>query len=102
RVIEETGLESSRDSKGSDLTAVQERLLSLAFELLADRRILLLDQPFKGLGSSESLQLMGTLQQLSKKKKVSSVVSVGQPGPEVWKLFSHSILLKSGRTVYCG
>ncbi|CAM9594051.1 unnamed protein product, partial [Scytosiphon promiscuus] len=70
-VIEDTGLERSRDSMGSDLTAVQERLLSLALELLSDCRILLLDQPFKGLGSSESLQLMTTLQELSKKNKVT-------------------------------
>lgn len=71
RVIEETGLENSRDSKGGELTAVQERLLSLALELLSDRRILLLDQPFEGLNPSEALQLMGTLQQLSQKKKVT-------------------------------
>lgn len=34
--------------------------------------------------------------------QVTSLISVGQPAPETWKLFSHSILLKSGRTVYCG
>ncbi|CAM9493953.1 unnamed protein product, partial [Laminaria digitata] len=34
--------------------------------------------------------------------KVTIVVAIHQPRPEVWELFSHTILVKSGRVVYCG
>lgn len=36
------------------------------------------------------------------KHQVTVVVSVDQPRPEIWRLFSHSVLLKSGRAVLCG
>lgn len=29
-------------------------------------------------------------------------MSVDQPRPKIWRLFSHSVLLKSGRVVFCG
>lgn len=34
--------------------------------------------------------------------QVTVVVAVEQPRPEIWRFFSHSILLKSGKSVYCG
>lgn len=30
------------------------------------------------------------------------MVAIHQPRPEIWRLFSHTILVKGGRTVYCG
>lgn len=34
--------------------------------------------------------------------QVTVVVAIHQPRPEIWQLFSHTVLLKSGRVVFCG
>lgn len=69
RVIQEARLESSRGVKGVDLAEGKKRLLSLAVELLSDRRILLLDQPLLGLDSdAESLEFMDVLKRLASRK----------------------------------
>lgn len=73
RVIQETALETSRDCKASDLTAAQKRRLSLAVELLSDRRVLLLDQPFVGLVAAEALEIMNVLKRLAGKKVATAV-----------------------------
>ncbi|CAM9541379.1 unnamed protein product, partial [Laminaria digitata] len=78
----------------------QQRLLALALELLSNRRILFLDEPTSGLDSTASLELMTVLRRLS--RKVTVVVSIHQPRPEIWQLFSHTVLLKSGRAAFCG
>ena len=67
-MIQETALEASRDCKASNLTAGQRRRLSIAVELLSDRRVLLLDQPLVGLVAAEALELMKVLKRLSTKK----------------------------------
>ena len=46
----------------------KKRRLSVAVELLSDRRVLLLDQPFINLVAAEALELMGVLKSLSRKK----------------------------------
>lgn len=58
RVIEETGLESHRDVKASGLAVGLQRRLSVALELLSDRRILLLDQPLSGMTPHEALDFV--------------------------------------------
>ncbi|CAM9612993.1 unnamed protein product, partial [Pylaiella littoralis] len=57
-VIEETGLESHRDVKASGLAVGLQRHLSVALELLSDRRILLLDQPLSGMTPHEALDFV--------------------------------------------
>ena len=67
-MLQEAALEVSRDVKASDLSVGQKRRLSVAVELLSDRRVLLLDQPFINLVAAEALELMGVLKGLSRKK----------------------------------
>lgn len=67
RVIEETALLRSRDTKAGSLSGGQKRRLTLALELLADRRILFLDEPTSGLDATASLDLLRILKRLSRK-----------------------------------
>ncbi|CAM9405066.1 unnamed protein product [Sphacelaria rigidula] len=99
-VIEETALVKTRHTKAGSLSGGQKRRLTLALELLADRRILFLDEPTSGLDATASLDMLRILKRLS--RKVTMVVAIHQPRPEIWELFSHTILIKSGRAVFCG
>eukprot|EP00903_Cladosiphon_okamuranus_P010126 g9589.t1 len=99
-VIEQTLLGKSAHTMASGLSGGQKRRLKIALELLVDRKIFFLDEPSSGLDASASLELVAVLQRLS--RKVTLVVAIHQPRPEVWELFSHAILLSGGRTVYCG
>ncbi|CBJ30869.1 conserved unknown protein [Ectocarpus siliculosus] len=67
-VIGDTALDECRDTRASFLAAGEKRRLSLAVELLSDRRILLLDGVFSGLDTNESMVLMEVLKRLSRNK----------------------------------
>lgn len=67
-MIGDTALDKCRDTRASFLAAGEKRRLSLALELLSDRRILLLDGVFSGLDTNESMVLMEVLKRLSRKK----------------------------------
>ncbi|CAM9495088.1 unnamed protein product [Ectocarpus sp. 12 AP-2014] len=98
--IKLTSLEGSINTKAGGLSGGLKRRLSLALELLPDRRVLFLDEPTSGLDATSSLELITILKRLS--TKVTLIVAIHQPRPELWLLFTHAILLKDGRTVYCG
>eukprot|EP00904_Undaria_pinnatifida_P003159 jgi/Undpi1/12844/HiC_scaffold_7.g02511.m1 len=100
RIMQEVTLSAHRETMAGRLSGGQQRLLALALELLGDRRILFLDEPTSGLDSPGSLALVTILRRLC--KKVTIVVSIHQPRPEIWQLFSHTVLVKSGRVVFSG
>ena len=100
-VIEMTDLAGSLNVRASNLSGGLRRRLSLALELLANRRrILFLDEPTSGLDATGSLELMKMLKNLS--RRVTIILSIHQPRQEIWELFSHAIVLKSGRIVFDG
>lgn len=98
--IENTNLEDNVNTKAVNLSGGLKRRLSLAMELLSNRKILFLDEPTSGLDACGSLVLMKMLKRLS--TEMTIIVSIHQPRPEIWNLFSHSIILKSGRIVFSG
>lgn len=100
RAIELTKLGESIHTKAADLSGGLKRRLSLALELLAHRRVLFLDEPTSGLDASGSLDIMTVLKRLS--SNMTIVVSIHQPRPEIWILFSHSLILNFGRIVFSG
>lgn len=53
RVLSFADLEGKLDSKPSKLEPVEERKLSIAIALIGNPRLLVLDEPFKGLSGSE-------------------------------------------------
>ncbi|CAN0473740.1 unnamed protein product [Ectocarpus sp. 12 AP-2014] len=67
-VIGDTALDECRDTRASFISAGEKRRLSLALELLSDRRILLLDGVFSGLDTNACMVLMDVLKRLSRKK----------------------------------
>ncbi|CAN0317870.1 unnamed protein product, partial [Ectocarpus sp. 8 AP-2014] len=67
-VIGDTALDECRDTRASFLSAGEKRRLSLALELLSDRRLLLLDGVFSGLDTNACMVLMEVLKRLSRKK----------------------------------
>ncbi|CAM9309723.1 unnamed protein product [Ectocarpus sp. 12 AP-2014] len=67
-MIGDTALDECRDTRASFISAGEKRRLSLALELLSDRRILLLDGVFSGLDTNACMVLMDVLKRLSRKK----------------------------------
>jgi len=55
------------------------------------------DAPFTAPTSS-----LATLNSTVALHQIAVVMAVEYPRPEIWRFFSHSILLKSGKSVYCG
>eukprot|EP00903_Cladosiphon_okamuranus_P012833 g11992.t1 len=98
--VNQASLGGSVHTKAGDLSGGQKRRLKIALELLVDRQILFLDEPSSGLDAAAALELVTILKRLS--DKVTIVVAIHQPRPEVWRLFDHAILLSGGRTVFCG
>lgn len=65
--MEETALELVQKTKAGSLSGGQKRRLMLALELLADRRLLFLDEPTSGVDATAALELMTILRRLSDK-----------------------------------
>lgn len=99
-VIWMTNLADSLSTYASCLSGGLRRRLSLALELLDNRKILFLDEPTSGLDASGSLELIKVLKRLS--RVVTIVLSIHQPRQEIWSLFSHSIIMKSGKVIFNG
>jgi len=100
RSIEMVQLQEHLYTKASNLSGGLKRRLSIAIELLSGKSILFLDEPTSGLDASGSLELMKVLKKLS--NMVTIVVTIHQPRQEIWDLFSHSLIVKTGRLIFSG
>ena len=100
RSIEMVQLQEHIYTKAANLSGGLKRRLSISIELLSDKSILFLDEPTSGLDASGSLELMRVLKNLS--NRVTIVVTIHQPRQEIWDLFSHSLVVKTGRLIFSG
>lgn len=100
RSIDMVQLQEHIYTKAANLSGGLKRRLSISIELLSDKSILFLDEPTSGLDASGSLELMRVLKNLS--NRVTIVVTIHQPRQEIWDLFSHSLVVKTGRLIFSG
>lgn len=79
----------------------ERKRLSVATELLSDPQILLADEPTSSLDAVMANQIVSTLRSLADTGRIV-LASIHQPSSKTFQLFTHVILLASGRLVYSG
>lgn len=80
----------------------QRKRLNIALELIREPSILFVDEPTSGLSSSDSVNVMDLLCELTLKGKLIFVV-IHQPSSEIYKMFDKMVILDTGGyTVYYG
>jgi ABC-type multidrug transport system ATPase subunit len=107
KTLTSLGLYDRRDLKvGSPLNKFisggQRKRLNIALELIREPSILFVDEPTSGLSSSDSVNVMDLLRELTLKGKLIFVV-IHQPSSEIYKMFDKMVILDTGGyTVYYG
>lgn len=84
------------------LSGGQKRRLSVASQVVAHPRVLFLDEPTSGLDSKASFEVVQTLKNIAKTKKVVVIASIHQPSTLTFELFDDVMFLSEGRVVYSG
>ena len=111
-VIDQMGLTKSKDTKiGGAMTrgvsGGEAKRISIALGLLNNPRILFLDEPTSGLDSATSLDVMGTVKDLTLEGR-TVLTTIHQPSGKIFSYYDGIILLsrdvdtRSGNIVYFG
>ncbi|CAL1352422.1 unnamed protein product [Linum trigynum] len=112
-VVEDTaakmGLEECADTKIGNwhlrgISDGERRRLSIAVELLAQPRVLCLDEATTGLDSAAAFFVVESLRNVARDGGDGRIVvcSVHQPADDVFRLFDDLLLISSGEAVYFG
>ncbi|KAI4269866.1 MAG: hypothetical protein LQ337_007036 [Flavoplaca oasis] len=105
-VILELGLSECADTRiGNNVhkgcSGGEKRRTSLGVQMLANPSVLFLDEVTTGLDAASAFQLIKTLKLLANKGR-TIIVTIHQPGSEIWGLFDRLVLLSSGAVIYSG
>ena len=95
----QVGLDGRADAFTSNLGHGEHRRLEIAMALATQPRMLLLDEPLAGMGSSESRRMVATLQEL---KRRLTVLLVEHDLEAVFELADQITVLVGGRVIASG
>eukprot|EP00183_Erythrolobus_madagascarensis_P002715 CAMPEP_0185848962 /NCGR_PEP_ID=MMETSP1354-20130828/3649_1 /TAXON_ID=708628 /ORGANISM="Erythrolobus madagascarensis, Strain CCMP3276" /LENGTH=636 /DNA_ID=CAMNT_0028549429 /DNA_START=180 /DNA_END=2090 /DNA_ORIENTATION=+ len=106
-VMRVLGLTAQRDVKVGGvffrgLSGGQKRRLSVACELIARPRLLLLDEPTTGLDAAAAFHVMKSLLQAAREYDVSVIATIHAPAQAVLEMSDVLLLLTAGKTAYFG
>mmetsp|Transcript_10569 Transcript_10569/g.28133 ORF Transcript_10569/g.28133 Transcript_10569/m.28133 type:complete len:633 (+) Transcript_10569:231-2129(+) len=106
-VMRVLGLTAQRDVKVGGvffrgLSGGQKRRLSVACELIARPRLLLLDEPTTGLDAAAAYYVMKSLLQAAREYNVSIIATIHAPAESVFEMSDSLLLLSAGKTAYFG
>ncbi len=99
KVIKELGLTPQRKQKIARLSGGQRKRVNIGIELLADPRVLLLDEPASGLDPATEEDLLGILARLAAQGRT---VALTTHSMEFLDRMDRLIVLMGGSLIYCG
>ncbi|CAO1615173.1 unnamed protein product [Sympodiomycopsis kandeliae] len=109
KVIETLGLEAIQHSRiGSDryrsISGGEIRRVSIGVALVANPRVLILDEPLSGLDAYNALRVVGALRTLAHKSVGATTVllTLHQPNSEIFHKLDKAIVMTQGRIIYDG
>ncbi|EAL62752.1 ABC transporter G family protein [Dictyostelium discoideum AX4] len=80
----------------------QKKRMTVAVELVKGAKAIMIDQATNGLDSTSAFELLNSIQMISKVSNVPALVSLLQPSPEIFSLFSHILMMKDGEITFFG
>lgn len=98
--LERVGLAEKRDWLASNLSQGELRRLSIALALAAKPRMLMLDEPFSGLSSSESRELEKIIKSL--REDGIPLVVIEHKLKELFRIVDRLIVLNYGKVIFEG
>ena len=107
-VINMLGLQRRRNTMVGNaiirgLSGGEKRRLSVGNELMANPRILFMDEVTSGLDSKAAYQVMQSLHGIAKgPQKTTLIVTIHQPAEQLFRLSSQLMILSKGLVAYCG
>lgn len=90
------------DSEDKTLSGGQKRRVSIAVEMVAQSRVVFMDEPFSGLDSGSVPLVMRTLRSLTGRDGATVVMTLHQPSDRLLQIFDQVILMDHGRVLYSG
>lgn len=98
--LSRVGLSEKSGSEIKDLSSGQQQKLQLGITVINDPKLLILDEPTKGLDPVNSALLMDLLKELN--KKGSTIVFITHSMEEVEKIADRLVMIKEGKRVLYG
>lgn len=78
------------------LSGGERKRTSIAYELITDPNLLLLDEPTSGMDSMTSLKIMKLMSNLAKQNKLTIICTIHSPSAEIFNLINKLLLLDKG------
>lgn len=100
--LQKLSLENVLDTKIKSLSNKEKRTLSIALEIIMERKVLILDQPTSGLDIYEEFELMRYLKQVAAEKDVMVILSINPSADMILKLIDNILFITDGVTIYTG
>eukprot|EP01133_Synstelium_polycarpum_P019841 gene19841-23766_t len=80
----------------------QKKRMTVAVELVKGAKTIFMDEPTTGLDSTTSFDLLNSIKMISQTANVPAMVSLLQPSPEIFSLFTHVLMLRDGHVTFFG
>ncbi|EGC33304.1 hypothetical protein DICPUDRAFT_36905 [Dictyostelium purpureum] len=78
----------------------QKKRMTIAVELVKGASTIFLDNCTSGLDSTSAFELLHSIQMISKIANVPALISLLQPSPEIFSLFTHVLMMKDGQCLF--
>jgi ABC-type multidrug transport system ATPase subunit len=90
------------DGKGHRISGGQMKRVTIAMEMISEKKLIFLDEPTTGLDASTSMALIQNIRALTTEYDLSVIMSIHQPRNSILKLFDRILLLSQGKTIFFG
>lgn len=102
KVMDQLHIQHCADRSLQVVSGGEKRRTSIAMELLADPRVLLIDEGTSGLDSAAAFDLLKKLKALASDNRIPVIIIIHQPSTRGFYLFDTVLVMSYGSCVYRG